>query len=801
MRVSSGLILAICLIIIGSASAQNPAWGVATVDDLRGIRLNPGYLGLGHGTETALMASFSSDSLANIDITNHHGFLMNMNGLGWGYERQGDIYRWTLGAGVGDRTFGIGYLRTWSSAEAWGDGWRNGWIFGMNARPYEFLAMGYSYQNTPEIPGLHTLGVGLRPATWRVTFFGEIAKPDATAWEDFFEFDWQDKVYYAFGGELHIVKGLRFFGRYDYYGEGPDEPIDNFTAGIRFDNPFSGTGFETMSGPTDDWDRYSIYSIASSKRLPSLIPMPKSALRMDLAGSYVENQRASLFGSKGKSFARLLRTLESAAEDEEVDGLIIKWRDPSFGYAQAEELRAVLMKFKGNGKPIVLYADYLGNLSYYLASVADFIAISPTGSGVNILGLRANMSFFKGTFDKVGIQPDFLNAGKYKSAMEMFTREEPSEFAAQNMNELLDALDNVFVEGIAESRNMTSERVRQIIDGGPYTDLEAIELGLVDSLMYWDEFEEYVKKERKLKTSPIGTYALQTERTVEWGEPDRIAVIVVDGNIVYGRGGSGGLMGGSRTGNTEIVAAIEAAAKNKSIKGILLRVDSGGGSAIASDLMAHALAKAAEKKPVVVSMGGAAASGGYYVSAPGYKIFADASTITGSIGVISGKFTGGGLYEKIGITHTEFKRGENSGIYATSDTFSTSERERMQKSIDRFYEIFKKKVADGRTMDIDSVETIAQGRVWAGIDAKEVGLVDSIGGFLDALDYLIEKCGAQRDDLQLWFMPSSASLDMMSLLSQVRASLPFGDKLENIPDFPFKDGETLYLMPYVLELR
>ncbi len=814
MKTTLSILSFLCLIALQICIAQGPAWGVATVDDLRGLRLNPAYLGLGHGVETAITASFSTDTLTEMDITNHHGFLMNMGGFGWGYQRERDLYRWTLGAGFGDRTFGIGYLRTWTSSDEWGDGWRNGWILGLNARPYEFISVGYSYNNTPEYRGLHTMGIGLRPATWRVTFFGEIAKPDDTPWDDFFEGDWENKIFYAVGGELHIVNGVRLFGRYDYFGDNTYPPIfdcemmmtepevvDNFTLGVRLDNPFSGIGFETLSGVDNNWDIFSIYSTASTKRLPSIIPVPKHALRMDLTGNYVENPRSSLFGARGKPFSRLVRTLDDAAEDNEIDGLIIRWRNPSLSYAQIEELRNVLLKFKANEKPVVIYADYLGNVSYYFASVADFLAISPTGGGVNILGLRANMTFFKGTLDKIGIQADFLHAGKYKSAMEMLMREEPSEFAEKNMNEILDALDKVFVEGIASARGLSPDEVREIIDNGPYTDLEAVELGLVDSLMYWDEFDEYVKKERDMKTSPIGVYAFQEKRSVEWGEPDRIAVIVIDGSIIYGKGGVGGFFGGNRTGNEEIVSAINTAKNNNSVKGILLRVDSGGGSAVASDLMAHALSKAAEEKPVVVSMGGAAASGGYFVSAPGYKIFADGATITGSIGVISGKFADDGLYKKIGVTQTEFKRGENSGIYALSDTFSTSERERMQKSIDRFYDIFKEKVARGRALETDSVETIAQGRVWVGTDAQEIGLVDSIGGFIDALDYLIEKCEAERNDLELWFMPSLTSFNMMDLLSQVRMELPFGDKLQDIPDFPYEDGEPLYLMPYVIEIE
>jgi len=783
------------------AIAQGPAWGVATVDDLRGMRLNPAYLGLGHGVETALTGCFCTDTSANMAITNNHGFSMNLSGLGVSYKRNAGLYSWSLGAGAGDRMFALGYLRTWTADDSWGGGWKNGWIFGMTTRPWEFLAAGYSFEDTPEADKLHRLGIGLRPATWRVTLFGEIAKPGTTSWNDFFDGYWENKVYYAVGGELHIVDGIHLFGRYDYYGEGETDPVDNITVGMRLDNPFGGVGFEAMSGPEDEWDRYTLYSTSSIKELPSVIPMPKYSLRIDLTGNYEENPRMSFFASKSKSFSRLIRTLEDAIEDNEIEGLVIRWRNPGLSFAQAEEFRRTLMKFRANEKPVILYADYLGNVSYYLASAADYIAISPTGGGVNLIGLRAELMFFKGTLDKIGVTPDFVTAGKYKSAMEMFTRTEPSEFAAQNMNEILDALDRVFIDGIAEAHGLSAEEVRKIVDGGPYTDIEAIEVGLVDSLMYWDEFEEYIDDERELETAPIGLYAFREKREVEWGEPDRIAVIVIDGNIVYGNGGPGGIFAGSRTGNREIVAAVNAAAKDKSVKGILLRVDSGGGSAVASDLMAHALVNAAEDKPVVVSMGGAAASGGYYVSAPGYRIFADAATITGSIGVISGKFATAGLYDKIGVTRASFQRGENSGIYSMADTFTVQQRERMTTSIDRFYDIFKKEVAAGRTLDIDSVQTIAQGRVWVGADAREIGLVDSIGGFIEALNFLIEESEAEENDLELWFMPSRGSLGMMDLLSQVAAKLPFADKLEDIPEFPFEDGETLFLMPYVIEIK
>ncbi|RKZ28866.1 hypothetical protein DRQ36_09795, partial [bacterium] len=609
------------------------------------------------------------------------------------------------------------------------------------------------------------------------------------------------KIYWAVGGELHVINGIRFFGRYDYYGEDDaGDPLDNMTAGLRIDNPFGGTGFLARTGPNDEYSEFSVYSISGSKQFPSILPMPKRALRIDLSGDYVERPRKGLFSASRKTFSRILRVLEEAAVDDKINGLVIRWRSPGINFAQAEELRAVFKKFGECDKPVILYADNLGNLSYYLASAADYVVISPTGGGVNLIGLRAELMFFKGTLDKIGVEGDFVTAGDYKSAVEMFMRTEPSEFAAENMNELLDGLEKQFAGAIAESRGMTIEQVKAIIDGGPYTDIEAESLGLVDTLLYWDQFEDYVKDEHNLKTDPIGLYAFRERREMQWGEPDRIAVIVVDGNIVHGKGG-GGILGGTSSGDREIVAAIDAARKNKSIKGIMLRVDSGGGSAVASDLIAHALFRAAEEKPTIVSMAGAAASGGYYISAPGYRIFTDEATITGSIGVISGKFSLAGLYDKIGVTLTTFARGENSGVYSMSDTFTVVERERIEKSIMRFYSIFKDRVAEGRNISTDSVETIARGRVWLGSDAVDIGLADSVGGFLDALDFLVEETGADENDLEILIWPSGEMFPFSDMLNMVASWIPFGDKLEDLPTFPFDDGEALYLMPYRIKIK
>lgn len=786
-------LLIITFVAVLSALGQGSFWGPGAVDDIGGMHENPGYLGLGHGMETMFFGRFSDDSLTTVDILSNHGFLANFGGFATGYEHIGSVYRWTLGAGLGDNTFGMGYLRTWSASDVWGGGWKNGWIFGAVARPWSFVSAGWAYENTPAIPGAHRFGLGLRPASWRVTVFGDVTKPNDIDWEN---------IYWGAGGELHIIDGIRLFGRYDYLGEEDGgSAIDQISAGLRIDNPFGGTGATFITDPSDKWNEYTVYSIASYKKLRSIIPMPQHALKLELCGNYDERPRKGLFASGGKSFSTLLRLLEDAAEDSEINGLIIRWRYPSLNFAQAEELRNTLAKFRDNDKPIYLYADMLGNLSYYLASAADYVAISPTGGGVNIIGLRAEMTYFKGTLDKIGVTADFVTAGDYKSAAEMITRTEPSEFAAKNMNEILDAYERVFIDGIAESRNMDFEEVKAIIDNGPYSDIEAESLGLVDTLVYWNEFEDFIKEEKDLKAEPIGIYAMREDRQMQWGEPERIAVIVVDGSIVHGKGGSGGLFGGISSGDREIVAAIDAARTNNSVKGIMLRVDSGGGSAVASDLIAHALMRAAEKKPVAVSMGGAAASGGYYISAPADRIYADRSTMTGSIGVVAGKISLAGLYDKIGISKTTFERGKNSGIYSPSDTFSVQERQRMESSITRMYDLFKGKVSSGRDISVDSVEVIAQGRVWAGSDALDIGLVDTQGGFIDALEYLIEEGDVDRDDMEIWTWPSTGLNFVNELMNSVKSNIPFIDRAPDIPKFPYQDGEPLYLMPYTIEVK
>ncbi|MCK5832177.1 S49 family peptidase [bacterium] len=781
----------ILLALAGFCVAQGVYWGTAAIDDPMGMHTNPGYLGLDHGAESAIFGSFSSDSSSALNIENTHGILFNLNGLGGGYENIVGMKRWTLGAGLGERTFGLGYLRTWTSSDAWGEGWRNGWIFGAIVRPWDFVSAGWTYENTQAMKG-HRLGLALRPKTWRVTIFGDMLKQNNVDWED---------LGWGVGGELHLLDGIRFFGRYDYLGEDIlGETVDEISAGIRIDNPFGGVGAVASSGIDDEWSEYTIYSLASSKRLPSLFKLPSYPLRLDLNGEYAEKAQSGIFKGKKKTFANLLRTIQRASEDDQISALIIRYKSPSFDFAQAEELRNIFEEFKANGKEIYIYADNLGNLSYYLASVANFIAVPPSGNGIGILGLRAEMKFFKGTFEKIGVEPDFVNIGEYKSAMEMFTRSEPSEYAAQNINELLDSYNKEFLSGIAESRGITIEKAKELVDNGPYNDLESDSLGLIDSLMYFDQFEKFIKKEKDLKPQPFGIFAMQEYRKMEWGEPDRIAVIVIEGNIIKGKGGSGGLLGGSNVGETEIIAAVNAAKKNRSVKGILLRVNSGGGSALASDLMAHALTDAAEKKPLVVSMGNAAASGGYLVSMPAKKIFADNVTITGSIGVISGKFALGGLYDKIGISTTTFERGQNSGIYSSTDTFSTQQRERIQSGSLRFYDIFKDWVADSREIPVDSVDVLGRGRVWTGERAHEVGLVDSLGGFLDALDYIVQESGADEKNLELWFLPGTSSM-VDNMFDSMVKQMPVLNELKKAPIFPFEDYEALYLMPYVIEVK
>jgi protease-4 len=353
---------------------------------------------------------------------------------------------------------------------------------------------------------------------------------------------------------------------------------------------------------------------------------------------------------------------------------------------------------------------------------------------LGLVGLSAELMYFRGTLDMIGVEPQFARRAEYKSAMESYSNTGASAASREQMDALLDDISASLVERIATGRGWEFGAVRNLIDGGPYTATEALELGLVDDTAFPDEITKKIRKFTGRAANLDDEWHKANHRS-GWRSAREIAVIHVDGVITTGQSRAPGFFGGGRTaGSQTIVKQLNQARSESSVKAVLLRVDSPGGSAFASDEIWRAVEEFQQSgKPVVVSMGGVAASGGYYVSSGADAIYASNSTITGSIGVIGGKFSLAGLYDKIGVNYELYNRGRNAAMFSMSKPFDDTEFAAFDKLLGDIYNQFTNKVAIGRGMSQDDVYDVARGRVWSGVDARDNRLVDELGGFHEAI--------------------------------------------------------------------
>jgi protease-4 len=367
------------------------------------------------------------------------------------------------------------------------------------------------------------------------------------------------------------------------------------------------------------------------------------------------------------------------------------------------------------------------------------VIVPPPGE-LFINGLAADVMFFRGSLDKLGVYPDIYQIGKYKSAGDMFTQKQMTDAHREYVNSMLDDLFNRYVNDVAQARHKTPDEVRKLIDDAPYNATKAKEVGLIDDMMYRDDLEKQIKKELGYKDSDTFTPVRAVDyRDVEpeslgLNKGERVAVIYATGDI--GSGSSQNSPSGEQSiGSDTLAKALTDAAADKTIKAIVLRIDSPGGSGLASDIIWHAVEAANQKKPVVVSMSDVAASGGYYISASAAKIVAQPSTITGSIGVVAGKPVLRGFYDWLGISNEYVLRGKNAGMFRETEKFSDDERAKFQQWIkDTYYNDFVPKVAKGRKKDPQYIDSVGQGRVWTGAQAKDRSLVDEFGGLDRAIE-------------------------------------------------------------------
>lgn len=502
-----------------------------------------------------------------------------------------------------------------------------------------------------------------------------------------------------------------------------------------------------------------------------------AVVRFTLNGEYPEAASdESLFSEIQPTLSKLLDRLNEAKADKEVKAVWLRIEDMELGRGKVNELRAAIAAVRKAGKPV--YAELVSaDTGAYLVAAACNHVYMPSSGDLALPGVRLEMTFYKGLLDKLGLKFDMLHMGKYKGAAEPMTRNTMSGPLRESLQAIVDDVYDNMVATISKDRHLPDYAVKTLIDQGLFTPAEAKDAGLIDEVAYADDFEKSLgqrlkvskvdvetayKKKQMEDFSGLGGFMKLMEalsggkKSEHSSSKQKIAVVYAVGEITEGKSRTS-IFGDSTLGSTTLVEALKKAFDDPKVVAVVLRVDSPGGSATASDLIWHATV--AGKKPLVASMGNVAGSGGYYISMGAKKIFAEPGTITGSIGVLGGKLVTEGLYQKVGMNTEIVTRGKNSGMFSSTNPFSPDERKIWERHMEETYHQFVSKAAAGRHMDYQRVEALAQGRVYTGCQAKKLGLVDEIGTLADAVAAAKKMAGLKPDaDVDLLVLPQPKSM-------------------------------------------
>ena len=521
-----------------------------------------------------------------------------------------------------------------------------------------------------------------------------------------------------------------------------------------------------------------------------------------------------LIGRNVTTVRSFVESLRLAKRDPRITGVLLlpsSFESPF--WAKVQELRDAVLDFRKSGKIVVAFLEYGGDREYYLASAADRVFLLPT-SALDLTGVASYEVFLRGTLDKLGAYADFLQIGAYKTAVNQLT-EKGFTPAHREMTEALNAdMYAQLVRGIAAARKKTEAEIRLLLDQGPFAPEDAVRTGLVDALAYEDQLDDQVPQLRQggdMRRVEGNDYQRVTPRSLGVRPQSRIALVYASGVIASGKSGydpGNGVVVGSDT----FVEQLRRLRNDDAIKAIVLRVDSPGGSSVASDVMWRELMITRDQKPsrpLVISMSDLAASGGYYISVPGHVIVAQPGTLTGSIGIFAGKFVIDGTLGKVGVTTQTVKSGKNADIYSPFARFSPEQREKVGQYMEGFYKSFITKVADGRHSTPDRIDAVAQGRVWTGAQAKDRGLVDVLGGLDTAVSIAKERAHIPADE-EVELVVYSARRSFFEAITELgRSSSALGawGTLMNAaqrqaaasllaPVTSFRRGEPLALMPF-----
>ncbi|MDC3980731.1 signal peptide peptidase SppA [Polyangium jinanense] len=728
-----------------SAYVPAPGRPVAAGDDASSIAYNPANLGFLPGAELRWTMAQAG---AGAGTTNGHAFDLGLPLLGLSTGLRVDLLdvstpagasasqrwlRWALATNLSD-TFALGTTFGWSYAERGDLDEQFGVTTGLTIRPFTWLSAAVIARDwTTNADRRYDVGLALRPFWGRR--YAELGL-EASIHERTGDVTPRATL----GLDVPRVGRLRGEVSVRDLAASPD-----LTAMVGLDLNFA--TLQAGGGAIFGGGDVGYYATAALRtyREPGL-PSPKRVARIRIDST-----------PGVRKHVQLLRRLWRLAEDRNVDGVVLQLRaEPASSLAHAEEVGDAVRLLRASGKKVLCHLEDAGGRSLHVCAQADRIAMNPAG-GLRFAGLSSQYMYYGGVLDKLGVRADFVRVAEHKLAAEQYTRKDSSEIGRQDHMDLLTQLEGIYMHDVGGGRRMPLSTLRKTIAKGPFIAPEARSGGLVDVLAYDDEIDEVVEETMGGRARIVDDVA-PTNAPTWWGTPSKIAIVYLSGDMVDGESQTIPLVGIRLAGSYTIAKALKRAREDASVKAVVFRIETGGGSSLAADVILREAILTAKAKPFVVSMGTAAASGGYYASVAGGPIYANRATITGSIGIFYGKVDLVGLLGKLGVGLEQFRTAPRADAESLYRPFTEEERKELGVKVKQFYDLFIARVAEGRKMKPEDVDAVARGRVWTGQQALERKLVDHIGGLREALDDVRSRADLPHDAQLVEFPEDDDSL-------------------------------------------
>jgi len=774
----------------------------ATADDITSMYFNPAGIGL-HPLQLGYFHGESKNDQIYDNVVFMNLFNLAFSGQ-WRITGNGfNAQRYTIGSGfTSKKVFSLGTTYSWFNSNSPSLQNYSEWNIGMIFRPSRWLSLSLvskginvpTFEDARVAPGIEA-GLAFRPLPFAQESFTIAADLDVSVTGEIRQ--------YRLFSEFSPTPGLAIFG-------GTTDLKDIFF-GIKLSQNNSQI-FAQGIYPDGRGSYYSGGFLVGKERFLTRNDPLKHYLVIPLELPVEEVKTPpSLFTPENTTFIEILRAIRTAASDPQIRGIMLTGRRFHGGWAQAEELRLELLRFQEESKKkVVAMLESPSNKEYYIATAAEKIYLPPAGN-LELNGLSAEVYYLKDLFKKVGVTADFIAIGDYKSAPNTYTENGPNKFEKEQMEKLLSDLQKELKRGIlTRRRNITEKKLDAIMQEGGYLSArQAKEAGLIDEVLYMSDLQKSMWKKREVSfdwSVNIASYLKTKFYDDQWGTKPTIAILTLEGEITSARkrGGSPFSRGGSGISSDFTVKLIERLKFDRKIKGVIIRINSPGGSSLASDMIWNEIRELQRYKPVIITLGNYAASGGYYLAVGADEIIGNHTTITGSIGVFTGKFSLKELYEKLGVHKEIYKTHPFSAIDSETTLFSEKEREMIKKNMLEFYNLFLDRVHKSRTqLTREEVEKNANGMVYTGYTAREKGMIDRVGGLSLAIQLMVSKTGLKNDYFNIQLFPDydgprlGKRSKMVTLSPALIKAL---DVVYSLHEFEQKD-QVMFLMPYTIDIK